>query len=48
MIKLRETAEQVAELEEILKVKAVEVEEKAKSANEFAEVVGKEKAKVDE
>ena len=38
----------MAELEEILKIKTVEVEEKAKAASEFAEVVGKEKAKVTE
>ncbi|KAF4738460.1 hypothetical protein FOZ63_025846, partial [Perkinsus olseni] len=44
--KLKETAEQVAGLEEVLKEKAVVVEQKAKEADAFAEEVGREKTKV--
>lgn len=47
MIKLTATGEDVAKLEEELKVFAVVVEEKAKAADEKAEVVGTEKAKVE-
>ncbi|KAF4726116.1 hypothetical protein FOZ63_018560, partial [Perkinsus olseni] len=43
--KLKETAEQVAGLEEVLKEKAVVVEQKAKEADAFAEEVGREKTK---
>ena len=46
VIKLKETGEVVAKLEEDLKVKQVEVEEKKKVSDEQAEIVGKEKAKV--
>lgn len=45
--KLIETGEQVAELEENLKVTSVVVEEKKKNAAEQAEIVGGEKAKVE-
>jgi dynein heavy chain len=46
-LKLQETGEQVAELEENLKVTSVVVEEKKKNAAEQAAVVGAEKEKVD-
>ena len=48
LVKLIETAETVANLEEDLKVKQVTVEEKKASADAFAEQVGKEKAIVTE
>lgn len=47
MLKLQETGEQVAQLEEDLKVTSVMVEEKKKHAAEQAEIVGGEKAKVE-
>jgi dynein heavy chain len=47
VLKLQETGEQVAELEENLKVTSVVVEEKKKNAAEQAAVVGAEKEKVD-
>jgi dynein heavy chain len=47
VLKLQETGEQVAELEENLKVTSVVVEEKKKHAAEQAEIVGGEKAKVE-
>lgn len=47
VIKLTETGEVVSKLEEELKVMAVEVEAKKKSADEQAEVVGTEKVKVE-
>lgn len=47
VIKLQETAAQVAVIEEELKVFSVEVEEKKKLADAQAEVVGKEKTKVE-
>jgi len=46
LVKLRDTQEQVAGLEEELKDKAVVVKEKAEKADVFAEEVGREKAKV--
>jgi len=46
VIKLQQTQEQIAELEEVLKVTSVTVEEKKKVAGEQAEIVGKEKDKV--
>jgi dynein heavy chain len=46
VIKLTQTQEQVADLEEILKVTSVTVEEKKKYANEQAKIVGGEKDKV--
>jgi dynein heavy chain len=47
VVKLKETGEIVSKLEEDLKVKQVEVEDKKKVADEQAEIVGKEKAKVE-
>ena len=47
VIKLTETGEVVSKLEEELKVFAVEVEAAKKSADEQAEIVGKEKTKVE-
>lgn len=47
VVKLTETGEVVSKLEEELKILSVEVEGKKKSADEQAEIVGKEKAKVD-
>jgi dynein heavy chain, axonemal len=47
LIKLKETAEQVALIEQEVKVKQVEAEEKKKEADSFAETVGVEKAKVE-
>ena len=47
VVKLTETGEVVAKLEEDLKVMSVEVEAKKKSADEQAEIVGGEKAKVE-
>lgn len=47
VIKLTETGEVVAKLEDELKIFAVEVEAKKKSADEQAEIVGTEKAKVE-
>eukprot|EP00918_Siedleckia_nematoides_P047463 GHVU01103954.1.p1 GENE.GHVU01103954.1~~GHVU01103954.1.p1 ORF type:complete len:437 (-),score=89.72 GHVU01103954.1:1052-2257(-) len=46
LTKLRDTQEKVSALEETLKEKTVEVEEKKVSADAFAEEVGKEKVKV--
>jgi dynein heavy chain, axonemal len=46
VIKLKETAEIVSKLEEDLKISQVEVEEKKQIADKQAEIVGKEKAKV--
>eukprot|EP00698_Gefionella_okellyi_P005145 TRINITY_DN1471_c0_g1_i4.p1 TRINITY_DN1471_c0_g1~~TRINITY_DN1471_c0_g1_i4.p1 ORF type:complete len:2448 (+),score=753.76 TRINITY_DN1471_c0_g1_i4:538-7881(+) len=46
--KLQKTAKDVAILEEDLKVKSVEVEEKKEAADAFAEQVGREKANVEE
>lgn len=47
VVKLTETGEVVAKLEEDLKSIAVEVEAKKKSADEQAEIVGGEKVKVE-
>jgi dynein heavy chain len=47
VVKLTETGEVVAKLEEELKIFAVEVEAKKKMADEQAEIVGGEKAKVE-
>jgi dynein heavy chain len=47
VIKLKETGEVVSKLEEDLKISSVEVELKKKSADEQAEIVGKEKTKVE-
>lgn len=47
VIKLQQTQEQIADLEEVLKVTSVTVEEKKKNANEQALIVGGEKDKVD-
>jgi dynein heavy chain len=47
VIKLTETGEIVSKLEEELKIFAVEVEAKKKSADEQAEIVGGEKVKVE-
>jgi dynein heavy chain len=47
VLKLTETGEVVAKLEDELKVFAVEVEAKKKSADEQAEIVGAEKTKVE-
>ena len=47
VVKINDTAEVVAKLEETLKVKSVEVDELKKVASEQAEVVGKEKEIVD-
>jgi dynein heavy chain len=47
VLKLQETGEQVAELEEGLKITTVMVEEKKKNASEQAAIVGGEKTKVD-
>lgn len=46
LVKLRETQETVAVLEEELKVKAIVVQERAQHADQFAEEVGRERAKV--
>eukprot|EP00930_Biecheleria_cincta_P103951 TRINITY_DN9605_c0_g4_i1.p1 TRINITY_DN9605_c0_g4~~TRINITY_DN9605_c0_g4_i1.p1 ORF type:complete len:4232 (-),score=759.91 TRINITY_DN9605_c0_g4_i1:457-13152(-) len=48
LVKLRMTQEEVAKLEEELKVKAVTVQEKAKTADAFAEEVGREKSVVNQ
>jgi dynein heavy chain, axonemal len=47
VIKLKETGEIVSKLEEELKVLSVEVEEKKRTADAQAEIVGKEKTKVE-
>jgi hypothetical protein len=47
LIKLKETAEQVEEIEKIVKVKGVEAEKKKNEAEKFAAVVGIEKEKVE-
>ena len=47
VIKLKETGEIVSKLEEDLKIKQVEVEEKKKVSDAQAEIVGREKAKVE-
>lgn len=47
VIRLTETGEKVAKLEEELKIFSVEVEAKKKSADEQAEIVGAEKVKVE-
>jgi dynein heavy chain len=47
VLKLQETGEQVAELEEGLKITTVMVEEKKRNASEQAAIVGGEKTKVD-
>jgi dynein heavy chain len=47
VVRLTETGEVVSKLEEELKVFSVEVEEKKKLADEQAEIVGKEKEKVE-
>lgn len=47
MVKLQQTGEIVSKLEEELKIFSVEVEEKKKTADIQAEVVGKEKTKVE-
>jgi dynein heavy chain len=47
LIKLKETAEQVEEIEKIVKVKGVEAEKKKNDAEKFAAIVGVEKEKVE-
>ena len=47
LIRLQSTAEQVAGLEETLKIKQVEVDKKKIDADAFAQVVGVEKVKVE-
>ena len=47
VVKLKETGEIVSKLEEDLKISQVEVEEKKKVSDAQAEIVGKEKAKVE-
>jgi hypothetical protein len=47
VVKLTETGEVVAKLEDELKIFAVEVEAKKKTADEKAEIVGGEKVKVE-
>lgn len=47
LVKLKETAEQVAIIEIEVKEKQVEAEAKKKEADAFAEVVGREKDKVE-
>jgi hypothetical protein len=47
VVKLTETGEVVAKLEDELKIFAVEVEKKKKTADEKAEIVGGEKVKVE-
>lgn len=47
VIKLQETGEVVAKLEDELKIFSVEVEAKKKTADEQAEIVGGEKSKVE-
>ena len=47
VIKLKKTGEEVDVLQEELKIKAVEVEAKKKVADEQAEIIGVEKAKVE-
>jgi dynein heavy chain len=47
LVKLRETAEQVALIQEEVKVKQIEAEEKKKEADAFAEKVGIEKGNVE-
>lgn len=47
LVKLRDTAEQVTVIEVEVKEKQIEAEQKKKEADEFAEVVGKEKEKVE-
>lgn len=48
LVKLEETESKVAELQEELKVISVDVEKKKNEADKVAEVVGREKAKVEE
>ena len=48
LVKLEETESKVAELSDELKVISVDVEKKKNEADEVAEVVGREKAKVEE
>ena len=47
LIKLRDTQEQVTKIEVEVKEKQIEAEAKRKEADEFAEIVGKEKDKVE-
>ena len=47
LVKLKETAEQVSVIEVEVKLKQVEAEAKKKEADAFAEVVGREKDKVE-
>ena len=47
LIKLKETAEQVEEIETTVKVKGVEAEKKKNDAEKFAAIVGVEKEKVE-
>lgn len=47
LVKLKETAEQVAVIEVEVKEKQIEAEAKKKEADAFAEVVGREKDKVE-
>lgn len=47
LVKLKETEENVAVIEEEVKIKQVEAEAKKKEADAFAEVVGREKDKVE-
>lgn len=48
LVKLEETEQKVAELQEDLKIKSVDVEKKKEDADKVAEVVGREKSKVEE
>jgi hypothetical protein len=48
LVKLEETEKKVAELGEDLKIISVDVEKKKEEADKVAEVVGREKAKVEE
>ena len=48
LVKLEETELKVAELQEDLKIISVDVEKKKEEADKVAEVVGREKAKVEE
>lgn len=48
LVKLEETEQKVAELQEDLKVISVDVEKKKNEADKVAEIVGREKSKVEE
>lgn len=47
LIKLKDTAEQVEEIEKTVKIKGVEAEKKKTEAEKFAAIVGVEKEKVE-